>query len=141
MAQIWAEAKISYELGESLLLSPAAAELAEAAQIEAMETDERQGIVEEYLRRKLPEGWDGFDYDQRMLFLDSEEEGTEERRTVSNIEIWVEALHNPAKAMEPKDARAITAMMMRIPGWKKSGKMRRVCGYGMQRIYQKAVTK
>lgn len=135
--QIWAEAKISYELGESLLLSPAAAELAEAAQIEAMETDERQGIVEEYLRRKLPEGWDGLDYDQRMLFLDSEEEGTEERRTVSNIEIWVEALHNPAKAMEPKDARAITAMMMRIPGWKKANRRRRITGYGMQRIYQK----
>ena len=138
--QIWAEAKISYELGEGLLLSPAAAELAEAAQIEAMETDERQGIVEEYLKRKLPEGWDGLDYDQRMLFLDSEEEGTEERRTVSNIEIWVEALHNPAKAMEPKDARAITAMMMRIPGWKKTSKRKRVAGYGMQRIYQKSVT-
>lgn len=141
IAQIWAEAKISYELGDSLLLSREAARMAEEAQMDAMEADERQGIVEEYLQRKLPKDWDELDYDRRMLFLDSEDEGTEERRQVSNIEIWVEALHNPAKAMEPKDARAITAMMMRIPGWEKSGKMRRVCGYGMQRIYQKAVTK
>lgn len=135
--QIWAEAKISYELGESLLLTPAAAALAEEAQTAAMESDERQGIVEEYLRRKLPQNWDALDCDQRMLFLDSEDEGTEERRTVSNIEIWVEALHNPAKAMEPKDARAITAMMMRIPGWRKTGESRRIAGYGKQRIYKK----
>lgn len=133
--QIWAEAKIAYELGEDLLLSPAAAELAEAAQIEAMETDERQGIVEEYLRRKLPAGWEDMDYDQRMMFLDSEDKGTEDRKLVSNIEIWVEALHNPAKAMEPKDARAITAMMMRIPEWQKSNRLRYVKGYGRQRVY------
>ena len=137
IAQIWAEAKICYELGEGLLLTPEAAKLAEAAQFEAMESDDRQGIVEEYLARKLPADWDGMDYDRRMLFLDSEEEGTVERRTVTNIEIWTEALHNQAKAMEPKDARAITAIMVRIPGWRKTGESRRITGYGKQRIYRK----
>lgn len=137
IAQIWAEAKISYKLGDGLLLSREAARMAEQAQMDAMESDERQGIVEEYLQRKLPKDWDELDYDRRMLFLDSEDEGTEERRQVSNIEIWVEALHNPAKAMEPKDARAITAMMIRIPGWEKSSERKYVTGYGRQRIYKK----
>lgn len=135
--QIWAEAKLDYDLGEDLLLSPAAAELAQAAQRDAMESDERQGIVEEYLKRKLPENWDGMSIDQRLLFLDSDDEGTEDRQAVSNIEIWVEALHNRAKDMEPKDARAITAMMIRIPGWVKRGKLKRVSGYGMQRVYER----
>ena len=138
VAQLWAEAKICYELGEGLLLSPEAAALAEAAQTEAMEADDRQGIVEDYLARKLPEGWEGMDYDRRMLFLDSEEEGVAERREVSNIEIWTEALHNPAKAMEPKDARAITAMMLRIPGWERTNISRRINGYGKQRVYRRA---
>ena len=138
VAQVWAEAKICYELGESLLLSPEAARLAEAAQMEAMESDDRQGLVEDYLARRLPKGWAEMDYDRRMLFLDSEEQGTEERREVSNIEIWTEALRNPAKAMEPKDARAITAMMLRIPGWRRSGVSRRILGYGKQRVYRKA---
>ena len=135
--QIWAEAKLDYDLGEDLLLSPEATELAQAAQRDAMEFDERQSIVEEYLQRKLPEGWDDMTVDQRLLFLDSDEEGTEERTAVSNMEIWVEALHNRAKDMEPKDARAITAMMIRIPGWRKSGKRKYVGGYGLQRIYEK----
>ncbi|MBR3238732.1 MAG: hypothetical protein IKF99_09875 [Oscillospiraceae bacterium] len=135
--QIWAEVKLLFELGEGLLLSPEAAELARQAQIEAMESDERQGIVEEYLRRKLPEDWDELDVDRRMLFLDSEDEGTVERQTVSNIEIWVEALHNQAKQMEPKDARAITAMMLQIPGWKKTNIRKRISSYGLQRLYRK----
>ena len=140
VAQIWAEVKICYELGESLLLSPEAAALAETAQLEAMEADDRQGIVEEYLQRKLPDGWENLDYDRRMLFLDSDEEGTRERQTVSNIEIWTEALRNSAKAMEPKDARAVTAMMMRIPGWDKTGERLFVPGYGRQRVYRRSVT-
>ena len=137
VAQVWAEAKICYELGESLLLSPEAARLAEAAQMEAMEFDDRQGLVEDYLARRLPKGWTEMDYDRRMLFLDSEEEGTEERREVSNIEIWTEALRNQARTMEPKDARAITAMMLRIPGWRRSGVSRRILGYGKQRVYRR----
>ena len=135
--QIWAEALALYRAGESLLLSPAAMQLAEQAQIEAMETDERQGIVEAYLERKLPKGWDSLDQDQRLLFLDSGDEGTEERTTVSNLEIWVEALHNPAKAMELKDTRAISAMMAKIPGWDKTGDRVWIPSYGRQRIYRK----
>ena len=137
VAQIWAEAKVCYELDDGLLLSPEAAALAEEAQLDAMEADDRQGIVEDYLARRLPAGWAEMDYDRRMLFLNSEEEGTEDRREVSNIEIWTEALQNPAKAMEPKDARAITAMMLRIPGWRRSGLSRRILGYGKQRIYRR----
>lgn len=135
--QIWAEARQMYELGGTLLLSEEAAALAIDAQRDAMETDERQGIVEAYLERKLPKGWEAMDYDRRMLFLDSEDEGTEERRTVTNIEIWAEALGNNAKAMEPKDARALTAIMARIPGWNKTGKSVRTLLYGRQRLYER----
>lgn len=135
--QIWAEAKIGYELGEDLLLSKDAQAAAEIAQREAMETDERQGLVEAYLDRLLPETWDEMDADQRMMFLESEDEGTVQRRTVTNIEIWTEALGNPPKAMEPKDARAISAMMARIPGWRKTGARKRVGPYGLQRLYQR----
>ena len=102
-----------------------------------MEADDRQGIVEAYLERLLPENWDELDQDQKLYYLDSEETGTRQRQTVSNIEIWVEALHNQAKAMEPKDARAITAMMVRIPGWEKTGELKRIKGYGLQRLYRK----
>jgi predicted P-loop ATPase len=53
--QIWAEAKVIYESGEKLYLEGDLIKAAEAAQQEAMEVDERQGLVEEYLERLLPE--------------------------------------------------------------------------------------
>lgn len=136
--QIWAEAKALYDMGEDVLLSPEALQMAQDAQRDAMEQDDRQGIVEEYLERLLPEGWDQMDIDRRMLFLDSDEVGTVRRTEVSNIEIWVEALHGVGTKMDPnKDSRAISMMMARIPGWKKTGERHRIAGYGLQRIYRR----
>lgn len=137
VAQIWAEAKVFYEMGEGVLLSPEAAALAVEAQREAMEQDDRQGIVEAYLERLLPEGWDSLDSDRRLLFLDSDEEGTVRRRTVSNMEIWVEALHGSGTKLDRKESMAISAMMAKIPGWRKTGEQTRLKAYGKVRIYRR----
>ena len=137
VAQIWAEAKILYELGETTLLSKEAEAMAEDAQREAMEQDDRQGIVEEYLDRLLPAGWERMDPEQRFLFLDSDEEGSVLRTEVSNIEIWVEALHGSSTRMEAKDSYAIAKIMAKIPGWKKTNRRKRVTTYGLQRLYER----
>ena len=137
VAQIWAEAKNLYELGEELVLSPEAETMAAEAQREAMEQDDRQGLVEKYLDRLLPDTWDLMDVDQRLMFLDSEEEGTVRRTQVSNIEIWVEALGRRDTTIEAKDSYAIAKIMAKIPGWVKTNK--RVSGttYGRQRVYER----
>ena len=136
--QIWSEAKTFYETGEGVLLSPEAARMATDAQREAMEQDDRQGIVEEYLERLLPENWAELDVDRRLLFLESDEEGTVRRTEVSNMEIWVEALHGSGTKLDPnRDGRAISAIMARIPGWRKTGERHRITGYGLQRIYRR----
>ena len=136
--QIWAEAKVSYLLGEGMLLSREAEAQAFEAQRDAMEQDDRQGIVEEYLERLLPENWPALEPEQRLMFLESDEEGTVRRTEVSNMEIWVEALHGVGNKMDPnRDGRAISIMMSRIPGWRKTGERRRIPGYGLQRIYKR----
>lgn len=136
--QIWAEAKVGYQIGDSLLLSPEAEAIARDAQREAMEQDDRQGIVEAYLERLLPEGWDEMDSDRRLLFLDSDEPGVIRRQTVSVMEIWVEALHGSSTKIDPyKDSRAIGAIMARIPGWAKTGERKYISNYGRQRIYRR----
>ena len=135
--QIWAEAKIAYELGEDLVLSPEADALAQDAQREAMEQDDRQGLVEEYLDRLLPENWTELSQDQKLFFLDSDEQGTVQRTRVSNMEIWVEALHGSGTRMESKDSYAISKIMAKIPGWNKLGARVYVAGYGRQRVYER----
>lgn len=53
--QIWAEAKYYLSIGEKLYLDGNAALQAKVEQTEALETDEREGVVREYLEILLPE--------------------------------------------------------------------------------------
>ena len=135
--QIWAEAKILWETDGNLLLSAEATAMAEDAQREAIEQDDRQGLVEEYLDRLLPEGWDLMESDQRLLFLESKDAGTVRRTEVSNMEIWVEALHGSGTRMEAKDSYAIAKIMAKVSGWERTRERKYVADYGRQRIYRR----
>ena len=139
--QIWAEAMAAYNSGESLLLSKEAEELAAKEQREAIEEDPRMAQVVEYLEKDLPANWDKLDLDTRRMFLegdtDYDPESLVERETVSNMEIWVECFGKKAADMERKDSDALTALMMKVEGWERSDKQRRIPLYGKQRIYKR----
>ena len=141
--QIWAEAMAAYNSGESLLLSKEAEELAAKEQREAIEEDPRMAQVVEYLEKPLPVNWDKLDLDTRRMFLegdtDYDPENLVERETVSNMEIWVECFGKKAADMERKDSDALTALMMKVDGWERSGKKKRLPIYGLQRTYVKQV--
>lgn len=139
IAQLWAEAKARYDRGESLLLSREAEDVAVNEQREALEEDPRMPQVVEYLERRLPKNWDKLDLDTRRLYLDGEQEFPEEdlvdRETVSNAEIWVECFGKKLSEMERKDSDALTALMLKVEGWERSDKIRKVAFYGKQRLY------
>ena len=141
--QVWAEAMAAYNNGESLLLSKEAEELAAKEQREAIEEDPRMAQVVEYLEKPLPVNWDKLDLDTRRMFLEGDTEydpeSLVERETVSNMEIWVECFGKKAADMERKDSDALTALMMKVEGWERSGKMKRLPIYGLQRTYVKRV--
>lgn len=141
--QVWAEAMAAYNNGESLLLSKEAEELAAKEQREAIEEDPRMAQVVEYLEKPLPVNWDKLDLDTRRMFLegdtDYDPESLVDRETVSNMEIWVECFGKKAADMERKDSDALTALMMKVEGWERSGKKKRLPIYGLQRTYVKQV--
>lgn len=140
--QIWAEAAETARAGEKLYLDADLEEYAKKEQREAMEQDDREGIVRNYLDMLLPEGWDGMDiYRRREYFRDQDDptrtEGTVKRQTVSNIEIWCECFGKGKEEMRPSDSYAISTIMVRIEGWEKTDKSRRSPIYGKQRIYMR----
>ena len=139
--QIWAEAMAAYNSGESLLLSKEAEELAAREQREAIEEDPRMAQVVEYLEKPIPKNWEKLDLDTRRMFLEGDTEydpeSLVEREAVSNMEIWVECFGKKAADMERKDSDAITALMMKVDGWEKSGRKKRLPLYGQQRFYER----
>lgn len=138
--QIWAEAKWLYEQGEKLYLEGDMIAQAEGAQMQAMEEDERKGLVEEYLNTPLPANWDRMDLYERRNWLSERDgptavKGEIERADVSNVEIWAECFGRNISDLKPSDSYTIAALMTQIPGWERTTKSRKLPIYGKQRLY------
>lgn len=145
--QIWSEAIYLYKQGEKLYLEGDDAILASGEQADAMETDEREGLVRTYLDILLPEDWDTMSLYERRNFLGGSEfgggtrVGTVKRNLVCNMEIWCECFGKDASSMKTADSYAIGAIMRKISDWNK------YCGnkngtsnfpiYGKQRAYSR----
>ena len=138
--QIWAETILYAKAGEKLYLPIELEGYAKNEQREAMERDDREGVVREYLEMLLPESWPEMDiYRRREYFRDQGDPtrpaGKVRREAVSNIEIWTECFGKNKEDMKPSDSYAISAIMARLPGWEKAGRAARLPIYGKQRVY------
>ncbi|MBH1939854.1 hypothetical protein I5677_02960 [Mobilitalea sibirica] len=145
--QIWAETLVLYEKGEKLYLEGDDVHLATSEQDDAMESDEREGLVRTYLDTLLPEDWDTMSAYERRNFLNGSEfggeshVGTVERTLVCNMEIWCECFGKEAAAMKPADSYAIAGIMKKIGDWNKyTGNKNGTSNfpiYGKQRCYER----
>lgn len=139
--QIWAEAKARLEQGEELILQGKVLQEAEERQRMALESDPREGQVQEYLDTLLPEDWYDRTIQQRLDWLNSDFEardqhpGVMQRDRVCNAEIWVECFRRPPGQLQAKDSYAIASIMKKMPGWKRSQGTRQIKGYGCVRCY------
>ena len=139
--QIWAEALVRYKEGEPLHLDNELAGMALKEQQIAMEVDEREGMVRDYLEMPLPERWDRMDiFDRRNYICGSEfggerEPGVRKRERVCNMEIWCECFGKERGNLKRQDANEISAIMANIEGWKKADNKVRYPIYGIVRGY------
>ena len=140
--QIWAEVIVLSNAGEELFLDHTLEDYARKEQSEAMEQDDREGLVARYLDMLLPETWDTMDVHQRRDYVQDPDgllnaKGTMHRETVSNIEIWCECFGKAKEDIKPADSYAISAIMTRLPDWSRPEMRRRIPIYGLQRLYKK----
>ena len=141
--QIWAEVLVYVKSGERLYLDGKMEDTAKSEQREAMESDEREGLVREYLDTLLPEKWDDMDLFERRNFLHGEDfgkpdlVGTVRRMCVSNMEIWCECFGKERANLKRMDSGEISAIMARIGGWDSGRKKERISLYGPQWVYRR----
>lgn len=140
--QVWAEVMVYAKAGEKLYLSPELEDYAKEEQRAAMERDDREGLVQEYLDMLLPDTWDSMDvYKRRDYVRDADDpmrpDGSVRRMEVSNMEIWCECFGKAKEDMKPSDSYSIAAIMERMDGWSRTGKAKVLPIYGKQRIYRR----
>jgi hypothetical protein len=143
-AQIWAEAMIFVAEGETTYLDYELEREAARMQLNALEFDEREGEVAEYLDTLLPADWYSWDLSQRVDYFQQRDvlsptiEGTMQRTRVSTKEIYCECLGLPWARFTRQDGDRIKTMLLRIGGWKSGSKLEKVSGYGPQRCYHRS---
>ena len=140
--QIWAEVLVLIDQGEKLYLDSNMERYSTAEQAFAMEQDDREGLVSDYLNLHLPENWNDMDSYARQEYVRDPEsplqpKGVTARNTVSNIEIWCECFGKRKEDIKPADSYAIAAIMLRIEGWQKTDERKNLPIYGLQRIYKR----
>lgn len=144
--QIWAEAVEYVNRGEKLYLDAAVESMAKREQLNALETDEREGVIEDYLDTPLPEKWNAMSLRDRQDFVHGEESlvgdrltGTVRRQTVCTLEIWCECLYRDRANLRRSDSNELTAILERL-GWKRREKKERIPIYGMQFLFERGET-
>lgn len=138
--QLWAETLKLYKEGEQLHLEDGLSEVAIEEQAEAMEADEREALVREYLNKLLPEKWPSMDLYERRSFLNGSEFGTKEVGTVKRIrvcvmEIWCECFGKEQANLKRTDGNEIRAIMARMKNWEKHESKIRFPIYGIVNGY------
>lgn len=85
--QIWAESIFKYKEGEKLFLKGKVVIEASIAQQDAMEGDDREGVVIDHLEKLLPSNWDEMDLYERRSFLSSDEISQDLKGTIKREKV------------------------------------------------------
>lgn len=137
--QIWAEAYQLYLAKEPLYLVGDEDIIAKIEQRKHSETDERRGIIEEYLNTKFPDDWDKMDlYDRRRWLEDPlSKNGTVQKDFVCIAEIWCECLSKEKNDMSRYNTREINEIIRSMPEWEAIASTKNFSLYGKQKYYKR----
>lgn len=138
--QLWAEARTRWESGEALYLTGTDEQEAKSLQEEHREHSPWEGIVREFLARKVPLNWNRWDRDKRLLFWSGSIQGgvmLMGRTRVCAQEVWCEALAGDLKRLRYSDSSEINSIIENTEGWKRLKKGARFGCYGVQRGFEK----
>ena len=138
--QIWAEAMVSWTLGEPLYMTGDLQRYAEIAQEEHTELSAWEGKIIDFVERKVPENWNGLSEQARKAYWANpiEDEGTRliERDRICATEIWAECFRE-TRAPKQRDTRDINKVLKKMPGWEAEKTPRRHDPYGKARGFQR----
>lgn len=141
--QIWAEAVKAYRLGEKLYLPKDVEVLAKEQQEAHRESLSKEGIIREFLNKKIPKNWYSLDILARRQFLNGnlkvDESELVMRWRVCSGEIWQECLGSDIKYMKRTDSIEINNIMRNMQGWKRDRSSQRYGDYGTQRGFYRDI--
>ena len=141
--QIWAEAKVRWQLGEPLYLTGEIEEEAKKVQEGHREASPREGVIIDFINRPIPHDWYDWPLDRRRDYWAMNAQGDYqlvERDKICAAEVWCELFNGNIRdlATGNKDSREINQVLASLAGWERIQSPARFgCLYGLQRGFKK----
>lgn len=137
--QVWAEAYELYKANEPLYMTGEEDKIAKIEQSKHSETDERIGIIENYLERSYPDDWPNMDLCDRRNWLDDPlaKAGTVPKDFVCVAEIWCECLNKEKQDLSRYNTREINEILKSLDDWEYINSTRNFPIYGKQKYYRR----
>lgn len=120
--------------------------MAESAQEKHRETSGKEGLIQDFLEKDVPDNWDEMKLSDRRMYLNGnmkllEERGLVKRDKTCAVEIWVECFGGDPRYMSRRDSAEINNILMGIGGWQKMRTPRKFNLYGSQRGFERLLPK
>lgn len=138
--QLWAEAKVRWQAGEALYLTGDVELQAREKQEEHREASVREGLIQEFVSKQVPDDWAKWSIDRRRDFWAQTTHGDitlVDRDRITAVEVWCELFNGNVKDIKNQDTREINSVLVNISGWKRYNKVLRVGPYNVQRGFIK----
>ncbi len=90
--------------------------------MDTLESDDREGLVREYLDTLLSQDWETMDLYERSSFLNGDElttgkKGVYRRESICVMEIWCECFGKDRANLGRRDSNDIMSILARIENW------------------------
>ena len=121
--QIWAEVLSWFRVGETMELDEDTRMEADKQQKAHMESDPREGLIQEWLDTPLED--------------DMGRPTDDLRQRVCASQIWIDCLGNKKGVMKIWEAKEIMDIMRHMSGWEERKGKARIPGYGVQRVFER----
>lgn len=119
--QIWAEAKMRWQIGEQLYLTGEVEKMAQSIQEEHRETTPLEGIIADFVKKEIPDDWDRWGLSERLCYWagtvhtqNGKEINLVQRDKICAYEVWCECLTNRRSDIKKKDTREINSILRKL---------------------------
>ena len=124
IAQVWAEAKVRWQMAEPLFLSGELEQAAQRRQEMHREVDINEGLIQDFVRRDVPDDWKDWTIDRRRDFWAGTVKGADiklvPRTSICAAEVWCELLGGQLRDVHKAETRGINAAIDAMPDWERT---------------------
>ena len=137
IAQIWAEARVRWQMAEPLFLSGELERAAQRRQEMHREVNINEGIIQDFVRRDVPSDWRNWTIDRRRDFWAGTIQGADielvPRESICAAEVWCELLGGQLRDVHKAETRDINSVIDAMPEWERTDGPRAHGPYKAQR--------